>query len=590
MGRRTNTALIALAALTLTVGAGAVRVEPLPPEQAFVFAANSGNNTVQAVYTMPDGLYLYREKLLLTTATPGFAVQSVHYPPGILHNDPFFGEMEIYYHGVTVEAQIQGEGEFTLRVLSQGCDEQVGICYPPREDVALLRTGIAAHAAVESSAESLPAGADESAAAAAVIAEGNLWWTLVVFFGFGLLLSLTPCVLPMLPILLGIIGGDAGGRRGLMLTAAYIAGVCLSFTALGVAAGLSGQLLSVYLQQPPILAGSALLFVVLSLSMFGWYDLRLPWRAPTATGGSAGGALLMGIFSAVIVSPCVAAPLIGSLIYIGNTGDAVTGGLSLLSLSLGMSATLAVAGATAGVALPRAGEWMNDIKRMLGGLMLAVAVWVASPLLPAPLSLFFYGAILILLGVLAHALEPLPANAGSARRLLKTAGVLALLWGAVMVIGAAGGGRNPLAPLAHMQGNSVGQEEAPIFLSVDSLAAVRGEIAAAQGRPVMLDFYADWCVSCKEMEMFTLTDSRVRQQLAAAVLLRADVTANTAAHRELLEHFGLYGPPAILFFDRQGELIVHTRVIGYQSADDFLRTLRLAWPVVNSSTAVAMTI
>lgn len=512
--------IFALFALLIFGTVFAERLDPLPPEEAFVFSATATSDGVQVVYAMPEDLYLYRTRFSLTTATPGFSVKQVDYPPGIWHDDLYFGKMEVYYGLVTLRAQIAGEGEFNLVVISQGCDEQLGICYPPREDTALLRVAdgqLSLPSSTPTANDAAPA--DEAAAAAAVVGD-NLWRAIIVFFGFGLLLAFTPCVLPMIPVLLGVISGGARERRRVMaLTIAYIIGVCVTFTVLGVIAGLSGQLLSATLQQPPVLAVSALIFVALALSLFGWYDLQAPAflrnRLAKSGTGSIGGAVAMGAFSAVVVSPCVAAPLVGALIYIGNTGDAFGGGVSLFALSLGMSVPLIIAGATAGAALPKAGEWMNDIKRILGALMLGAAVWVASSLLFATVVVFLYGAVLILIGIFMRVLEPLPAAAGSVARIVKALGVLSLLWGSAMVIGAASGSRDSLAPLSHWRSDgAIVSVTALDFLPVQSENELQKAINAAGGRLVMLEVYADWCVSCKEMERFTFSNEQVQKKIS----------------------------------------------------------------------------
>lgn len=298
----------------------------------------------------------------------------------------------------------------------------------------------------------------------------------------------------------------------------------------------------------------------------------------------------MGGFAALAASPCVAAPLVGALIFIGKTGDAFTGGVALFFLSLGMSALLLVAGATAGAALPKAGAWTADIRRVAGALLLGLAVWILSPLLPSVAQLILYGAILILCGALARALEPLPAEAGSAARVVKAGGAALMLWGALMLLGAASGGRDVLLPLSHWSapggavggaGKTDGGWEAGTALEFQPVADVGAldaalAASAAAGRPAVLEFYADWCVSCKEFERFTLSDGRVRARLQTAALLRADVTDNGDAEKELLSRFGLFGPPALLFFGADGRLNPNARVIGYEDAEDFLQTLNAA--------------
>ena len=562
----------------LAEAAAQTRIDPLPPEEVFIFNADNDGDRVQITYAIPDDYYLYKERFALTINTEGFSLAKVRFSAAENYEDPFFGATDIYYHAATIWAQAQGDGEFELKVISQGCDKQLGICYPPQTHTAMLNT---ANKGAIGGDNVSSAGVDKALEATDIIVRRNILYTMLVFFGFGLLLSFTPCVLPMLPILLGVIasgGKNTTRKRAATLTAAYISGVVMAYTALGVVAGLSGQLLAPFLQQPPILIFSALLLAALSLSMFGLYDLRMP-AIITRLGkmGDNSGAFTMGALSAAIISPCVAAPLVGALIYIGNTGDALSGGLALFSLSLGMSALLAVVGIFGGV-IPRGQAWMENIKSLLGVLLLAAAVWILSPLLSSIASLLLYGVLLIWGGVILGSLK---AGVSQIIYITRAVAIAALLWGAAMIIGGAAGGRNPLLPLSVFVSNYEAAEEKVIFEKVSSLQQLQQKTRAAE-RLVMLEFYADWCVSCKEMEAFTFSDNRAREQLATMLLLRADVTENNARDRELLSHFGLYGPPAILFFDEQGRLLP-TRIHGYQSADEFLETLATTQALLTKS-------
>ena len=598
----------AVAALALVCGAafaqqsspvgengGGERLLPLPPEEAFVFAAEAEEGGAKITFRMPRGIYIYRKRVAVTTAAAGAQVESVEFPPGKMHDDDFFGPMEVYFHALTLHARVAANSDYELKVVSQGCDEETGICYPPKIDVAMISP--AAAQGGSDSAQTGAARADKAGDAAAILAEGNLAWIALAFFGFGLLLSFTPCVLPMLPILLGVVagGGAATRNRGrtLALTGAYVAGVTATYTAAGVAAGFAGELLAVSLQRPPLLILFAAMIAALALSMFGLYELQAPSflrkrAAESGGGGGFAGAFAMGGFAALAASPCVAAPLVGALLFIGKTGDALTGGIALFFLSLGMSALLLAAGATAGAALPKAGEWTTDIRRIAGALLLGLAVWILSPLLPSVAQMILYGLILILCGVLARGLDSLPANSGSLARAAKAAGVGLLLWGALLLIGAASGGRDVLLPLSHWStfaggvsgvgGTEARGGEAPAFRPIADVSELESALAesAAAGRPAILEFYADWCVSCKEFERFTLSDGRVRARLKNAALLRADVTENGAAEKGLLSKFGLFGPPALLFFGPDGKLNPNARVIGYEDAEDFLQTLDAA--------------
>jgi thiol:disulfide interchange protein DsbD len=416
--------------------------------------------------------------------------------------------------------------------------------------------------------------------------EGHFVLVLGGFFVFGLLLAFTPCVLPMIPILSSIIAGE--GRnidklRALLLSGAYVLGMAAAYAAAGVVAAFSGTLLAAALQNAWVLTAFALVFVLLALSMFGFYELQLPGflhqRLHSAHGSLRGGQIAsvaaMGLLSAVIVSPCVAAPLAGALLYISQTRDVLLGGAALFAMALGMGVPLIAVGVSEGALLPRAGAWMNGVRRFFGVLLLAVALWVISPLLPAPAIMLAWGALFIGSAMFLRAVDPLPASASPWWRLWKAGGIAALVIGVALIVGALSGSRDPLRPLAGLSGNAASVAAPVSWQRVSSLQELQEKLKAP-GKPVMLDFYADWCVSCKEMEAFTFSDPKVRARLDGMLLLQADVTANSEADRALLKRFSLFGPPGIVFFDAEGREIRGLRVIGYQSADRFLKTLSLA--------------
>jgi thioredoxin:protein disulfide reductase len=420
---------------------------------------------------------------------------------------------------------------------------------------------------------------------------GKLWLVAAGFFGFGLLLALTPCVLPMIPILSGIIVGDKKAHHhatsrlhSFNLSLAYVLGMALSYTLAGIAAGLSGQLLSNALQSPWILATTAFIFVVLAFSMFGFYELRLPHsienRMINTTnklkGGQFIGVFIMGIISALIVSPCVAAPLAGALLYIGQTHDVVLGGVALFALSLGMGVPLLLIGASAGHVLPKAGAWMTAVRNFFGVLMLAVAIYIVSPVLPTSIQMVLWAALLIIPAIYLHALDNLPLNSATGRshpwmRFWKGIGIILLVLGIALLIGAVSGAKSPLQPLAGLRLASATHNEASLpFIRIKNTAELDAHIDAAKGKIVMLDFYADWCISCKEMEQFTFSDPDVQKSLKNVVMLQADVTDNTAEDLALLKRFNLFGPPGIIFFNRSGQEIKPSKVVGYEDATKFL--------------------
>jgi len=432
---------------------------------------------------------------------------------------------------------------------------------------------------------------DDDGRLAAALRGGRLALIVPLFFVAGLLLSLTPCVLPMVPILSSIIVGQGASvtrARGFMLALSYALGMALLYTALGVAAGLLGEGLAAWLQKPWVLASFAALLLLLSLSMFGFYELQLPSalrdrlssRGDRLPGGQVVGVFAMGGLSALVVSPCVAAPLAAALLHISRTGDAVLGGLALFTLAMGMSVPLLLVGASAGALLPRAGAWMEQVKHVFGLLLIAVAIYTVQPVLPAVLAMACWGVLLIVGGATLGAFEPVAAGAhAGVARAVKGAGLVLTLLGVLQFVGIASGGRDPAQPLARLAHASAGAPTAtdagPHFDRVASVAELDQRLQAA-GRPVMLDFYADWCVSCKEMETQTFPDPAVRAKLDKALLLRADVTANSDDDRALLKRFHLFGPPGIILFDAQGRELESARVVGFQDAPRFAASLAAA--------------
>ena len=594
----------ALEAIGKLFGAAQPEPELLPPDQAFTLALRARDaNTLIATLTPAKDYYLYRERISFSIAAPeSVGIVSVSLPKGEPKADPTFGTVEVYHHAIEAVIALQqtkpSAAEVTLRATYQGCNEPLGVCYPPIDKtVTVALTGPAAAAA----AAPLPpavASADTATAATTEISRseddelrhlfsGSRWALVVAFFGFGVLLAFTPCMLPMIPILSGIIvghGAQMTRRHALGLSAVYVLAMALTYAAAGVAAGLAGTLLSAYLQSPWVLGSFAAVFVLLALSMFGLYELQLPARLQTRLaaassrlpGGKAVGAFAMGVLSALIVGPCVAAPLAGALLYIGQTHDVVLGGSALFAMALGMGAPLLLIGATAGSLLPRAGAWSKSITRVFGVLMLATAVYLLSPVIPVVVQQLLWAALLIVPAIYLHALDPLPEHVPGWRRLFKGVGVVSLLLGVAMLVGALSGHRELLQPLAGLGGTPRAAAQEVVFQRVHNVAELDARLQAARGRTVMLDFWAEWCVSCKEMDQFTFSDARVQARLKDSVVLRADVTANNADDQALLARFKLFGPPGIVFFDRDGREQA-LRVIGYQPPEQFLVSLERAW-------------
>jgi thiol:disulfide interchange protein DsbD len=559
--------------------------EFLDPAVAFKPSARALDaQTIEVAFAIAKGYYLYRDKFRFAVDGEGVTLGAPVFPKGKEKDDENFGKVEVFYNRVTirlpVERNASGALPLTLKVTSQGCAD-AGVCYPPQTQTVAVTLP---DPATTPAAPPVAVDADESGKIAGILRNAGFWANLAFFFAAGLGLALTPCVLPMIPILSGIIAGQGhrnSHARGFALSLAYVLGMAVTYAAAGIAAGLTGTLLSAALQNAWVLGAFALVFVVLSFSMFGFYELQLPTALQSKLseesghlqGGRGIGVFAMGALSALIVGPCVAAPLAGALLYIGQTGDAVLGGTALFVMALGMGAPLIAVGAAGGSLLPKTGPWMEGVKKGFGVLLLATAVWLLTPVVPPVVPMLAWAALLIVPAIYLHAVDPLPPHARGWQRFWKGVGIVMLLTGAALLIGALAGSRDPLQPLAGLRTQGVtGDARKPSFETVRSVAELDARLVAVD-RPVMLDFYADWCVSCKEMEKFTFADPAVRDRLAGFTLLKADVTANTAEDKALLARFGLFGPPGIVFFRPGGDEVPGVRVVGFQDAASFLRTL-----------------
>lgn len=600
--------LLVLMLLLCSGTANAADADLLEPEKAFAFSARvAAPDAIEVRYVIARGYYMYRDKFRFSLEPADRLQGEPRLPPGTIKKDEFFGEVAVYRNEVRIMLPLRPDAaadRVVLTAVSQGCAD-AGVCYVPVEQKAELRLAGAAAPAIATGGDGalsqLPAGrrgsdADVAAqgedAQIAELFQGDSWLLIASFFGFGLLLSFTPCVLPMVPILSGIIvgrGHHLTRGHGLLLSGAYVLGMAITYALVGVAAGYSGAMLSAALQNPWVLGAFALVFVALALSMFGFYELQLPSALQTRLagassrlhGGHVAGVFVMGMLSALIVGPCVAAPLAGALLYISQSGDAVLGGSALFSMALGMGVPLLAVGASAGALVPKAGPWMEGVKRFFGVLLLAVAIYLVSPVVPLAVQMLAWAALLILSGVHLRAMDPLPPNAHGLTRIGKGIGIIALVAGVAYVVGALSGSRDVLQPLSGLRAAGGAPVAGPgiAFQRIGSIAELDAAVAAAKGRTVMLDFYADWCVSCKEMERYTFTDPAVQSRLSGMVKLQADVTANTADHQALLRRFRLFGPPGIVFFDPAGREIQGLRVIGFQAADKFSPVLDKALSV-----------
>lgn len=601
--------------------------EFLAPEKAFAMQARLGSGqTLQVRYDIAPAYYMYRDRFEFELQGASFKLGEISLPPGKVKYDPTFEkDMALYYKSLEFSIDLpkwpsdQAPELFTLLLVSQGCAE-AGLCYPPMESaVQLIWRGdgyelthqqpivdvdrpLPVAATADSPKANVPAGPAQSQSAnwqsllasaddtgiAQLLGSSTVWQIVLLFFALGALLAFTPCVLPMIPILSVLIvgqGSQVSRSRGLALAAAYVLGMSVIYTLLGVLAGLSGAGLAAWLQTPWVLSVFALLLVLFGLAMFDIVKFEMPQSIQTRLSATASGVkggriwtcLVMGAISAMIVGPCVAAPLAGALLYISQSGNWALGGTALFAMAWGMGLPLLLVGASAGSLLPKAGAWMDGVKAFFGVLLFATAWWMLSPVLPDWVQILGWAVLAILSAVLLGAFERLPEGLSLGAALRKAIGLLLTMIALIWLVGLASGGRSLLEPLKHISiakqtGAIATAASKPVFERVKSVADLEQRLASST-KPVMLDFYADWCVSCVEMETFTFPDPAVASKMAQMLLLKADVTANNPQDRELLKKFKLFGPPGIIFFKPGGQEISSIRVVGFQNAKRFAATL-----------------
>ena len=617
--------------------------ELLPPELAFLPQITGATNQgIDVSWFIEDGYYLYRDKLHFTLE-PGGAVPMARMlvSEGEQQHDEFFGDVMVLRHNakasITLSADAkqsiaqEGLSDALLTIHYQGCAD-IGVCFPPStttlpvtflgsfagsgdidNSAAMVQLGgdsysnmmtVAANATISdvdarSSTESLVQ--SEQDRLTSLLGSSSMWLTVLTFFGLGLLLAFTPCVLPMIPILSSLIVGQGQSMsttRAFQLSLVYVLVMASTYAIVGIAVGLSGYNVQAFLQNPIVLSLIAALFVILSFSMFGFYELQMPtaiqnrltqWSNKQG-GGQIGGVAAMGFISTLIVGPCVTAPLAGALIYIAKTGDAFIGGAALFALGLGMGAPLLLIGTSAGKFVPKAGAWMDTTKHIFGILMLGMAVYMISRFVEPTITIALYGVLAVMSAVYLGATDSLTRQSTGWQRFGKGVGLVVGLYGLALLVGALAGSPSytkPLGALTQSSDSSHAAHLANAGLSgdhsgehsgdklnfqpvkgVDNLQSVVAS-ASAQNRPVMLKFFADWCISCKEMEAFTFSDPRVQQLLSSAVLIEADVTANDSDDQALLKAFDLFGPPGIIFYDASGQELRAARVVGFMNAEDF---------------------
>lgn len=566
----------------------------LMPEEAFKATAHLKKRcTIGATIELGQDIYLYQSKVSakIVEKNSGIVIDRLVLPEGVEHD----GE-KVYLNSPSIDIALAKTRELdeivpiTLVLSYQGCSEQ-GLCYEPMEttfNFDIETSALLLKEATPVTPKKSPITVSETDRITQTFIEGNVPLILLTFFTFGLLLSLTPCIFPMIPILSSIIvaqGKNMNARRGFTLSLVYVLSMSLAYTIAGVLAGLFGGNIQIAMQNPWVISTFALLFVGLAVSMFGYFKIGLPssWQTrltkSSEKAGSKGGyigVVIMGFLSALIVGPCVAPPLAGALVYIGQSGDAFLGGAALFVLSIGMGIPLLLIGTGAGKYMPRPGGWMDTVSHIFGVVMLAIAIWMLGRILPPSVSMLLWAALLIILSIYMGALESLQGHHKGIKPFLKGLAIMMLAYGFILFYGALKGETNPLAPISAEAPSALSAKTSSTlaFKTIHSAEELDVILAESKGKKVMLDFYADWCSSCKELDEITFKDPAVIQSLNDYVLVRADVTADSEAEKALTKRFGLFGPPAMIFFDESGALIKGGDLIGFKNAEDFLSHIK----------------
>lgn len=580
---------ILLGILLLLVPMLAAAFQPLQVDQAFSMSIQpQSKQTFLATWNIAPGYHLYRDRFAFNVLSPhSVRVASVALPQGIPKQDDILGKYVIYVGKVTIPVTLENPdaNQVTLSIDYQGCAD-TGFCYPPVTKRLVLDLSKLPSATPKVIGESIKTSLAHASYSAQdkitqLLAQSNLFLVLLAFFGFGLLLAFTPCVLPMIPILSGIIvgqGEDITMLRAFWLSLTYVLAMAVTYAGAGVVAGLAGSYVQSILQSPIVIGIFSAMFVLLALSLFGFYELRMPnflhhhvtQMSNKASSGTYVGVAIMGCLSTLIVSPCVSAPLIGALSYIGKTGNALLGGTALFTLGLGMGLPLLVIGTVGGKFLPRAGQWMHTVKDFFGVLMIAVAILLLSRIISAEFTMLLWAGLLIICAVYMGAFTNNPSTGFA--KLWKGVSLILLVYGFILLIGAAMGNTDALQPLAFKQAIPVAsvQSSGP-FTTVKSIDDLKAAVAraSAEHKPVILDFYADWCVSCQELDRSTFKDVQTQSGMSQFVLLRANVTANDDTDKALEKQYNVIAPPTILFFDANGNELTSARIVGAVDAKGF---------------------
>jgi len=575
--------------------------EFLPAEKAFKISVDKNEQgKLIANWVIAPGYYLYQDRFKFETI-PNIkkALGKINYPKAKTKSDDILGTYQTYDKQLSLELPLQSpisqEKELQLKITYQGCAD-AGLCYPPMHEIvnvdpSLLMFNTKAEQAATMTQVSTNASSNEQLSEqdelANILDKQNVFWVLLIFFGLGLALAFTPCVFPMIPILSGIIAGQGDNittRKAFTMSVLYVLAMSVTYTFAGVVAGMSGENIQIWFQNPWVLSVFAGIFVLLALSMFGFYELQLPSAIQSKitefsnkqSGGQYTGVIIMGFLSALIVGPCVAPPLMGVLIYISQTGDPFLGGAALFMMSLGMGVPLIAIGTSAGKFLPRAGGWMDSVKVFFGIMMLGLAVWMLERVLSATIIMGLWALILVYSSIYLGALTPITETTTGWGRFRKSTGIILLIYGGILIIGASKGNDSIFEPLKDKTMYVAGTNASNAPEHADFKTVVTNEAldtllsqAKSSGKVAMIDYYADWCISCKELEKFTFSDPEVIKTLNDLVLIQADVTVDNDETRQLMKRFKIIGPPAILFFDLEGQELKHFRLVGYKNAQEF---------------------
>ena len=569
-----------------------VHADPLPAAEVFqVEVKRVDPNTFVVDWQIKPNYFLYRDRIkLIPQQDSNIHLGTVRFPANLTKKDKQGHVFTIYRNHLSIPVGLLGEkpGETLIDLHYQGCSDD-GFCYPP--EVKQIKLSIndsleLSEVTLEKAAAQSSLSTEEPMDEISQIFVTHSWsMILLIFFGFGLLLSFTPCILPMVPVLSGIIvghGKTVTTRKAFFLSLSYVLSMSVTYAVFGAVVALLGANLQISMQSPWAISIFSLIFIILALSMFGFYEFKLPnsWQTKiagssrTQRGGHYLGAAIMGCLSTLILSPCVTAPLIGVLTYIAQSHNVLLGSLTLFFLSLGMGTPLLLIGTSAGKWLPESGSWMDAVKAFFGILLIAVAIYLMARILPPGLTMGLWASLLIFSGIYAGALTQSVTNQD---KFFQGFGILFLSYGLLILIGASMGATNPLQPLANLQAASI---DSPFSVpkEIQTLSTIENKIAQANGKPVMLDFYADWCASCKVMEQTTFKDPKVLSNLNHFKIIKIDVTANNTNNKEIMKHFKVVAPPTFIFFNAQGKELTHLKIVGENTAGQFLKVLHQVEP------------